>query len=647
MTGDEVVELSDAATTSNLNGPRPSLRFACHIKPGESIPGLLARGVRKHVMEHSSIALDGAGIRSHAPGDIQMLTAGEAVRLADLLRTAAKTLHSVRGTLGRGRVQVFGDLMLPANTLEQRKRRISPLSLALKPYHRSNWLNRFLPYCPESGELLVDTCEHCGHQLGWRSTWGIEVCEACEEKIIPSDEACLPANLNDDYSGFCELWALESGRRDRAREALPPALREADLSAMLPLSLRLAALFETGDTYKSTVDSIKKMPEPAIAKVVTSSFAIIRQWPEGPREQLEKMVDLLGDDHDDFITLWNWLKRLSSVKGSGLGQSNLMISVLPQLRGSVWHSFKQDTRSYTSQEALIKLSTKSPRLRRLATEGIVPTRTLPSRSRKNRQYDADAIDTIEAQVRDHLTFAAASQKLGIPVYGVEQSVQLGAAQVLDSPAMTVLYDDLQLSSDGISNLIERILSKRIIGTRSEKTVSLKNCALAFAGGEKPWGAILNGLRSGAIPFWGCAKGYSLNDIYVERNALSDLITNQPEEHLRSITTQAWVTKEDAEDLLSTSLKGLQSAVESGRLNFERRGMGYAADKLEVLKLARTIASIKELVHVLQTHPGKLSTHRSLAGMKKIGFGYCRSTLIKRGVLPSLPDIESDARECQF
>ena len=616
---------------------RPRLRFAVNAANDESIPGMLAKGVREHVMEYLSIALDGANIKRYTPGAIQILTKEEAARLAHVLRVEPAIVLARTGIARSNKLVAFDDLILQKDTFEFRQRRIGPAALKVADHHRSSWLNRFLPYCPVTGELLVSQCDHCDHSLGWFSTWGIAVCERCGETVSSSREEGLPDEMMDSYRAFSDLWSLEKDRRTGARKLLPIAFDGKDFSVLFSLSLKLAALFHFGSTKKCELRNLKDVPSRELASIVASSYDIVKAWPESLTNGLETLVAPLSDRHSEFIHIWAWLKKAGNPKISGTEQSDVLLAAMPELAGNVWRSFKQDVRTYTSSEALLKLGTKSPRLRKLADGKHVPTWTLPSRSRSNRRYDADSIDELARNVKDSTTFASASQKHGIPVYGVEQLAAIREIELYDNASMAILFDRVRLSSSSIDNLIKSIVVQRKKFTRSRQAVALKDCATIFSGGEKPWGVILKGLGDGTIPFWGCERGFNLRDIYIDRDSLEHLTGPKSSKIRPNFELQEWVTKEDAQDLLSTSVKGVQAAIDSGQLQFDKKGKGFAQDKETVLKLARKIASVGELCYILRVHPKKLATHRSMTGLSKTGFGYCRASLIKRGVLPTLAE----------
>jgi hypothetical protein len=490
-----------------------------------------------------------------------------------------------------------------------------------------------------SGEMLVDTCGNCEHPLGWRSTWGIGVCEACEETVSSSNEADLPAMLKEHYLRFSELWALEEDRRHRARKLLPVELENADFTSLLPLSIKLSAMFHFGSTENTTIESIKAQPAPILAKIVSSSYGLLSAWPISFKNQLNNLVEDFDDDHDQFIQVWNWLKKAANPTLSGLGQSDLLLSAMPDLSGSVWHAFKQEKRTYTSQESLLKLGTQSLRLRKLASEKVVPTKKLPSLTRGNCQYDAEAIDELEKMKRDSITFAGASQQLEIPVYGVEQLFSCGIITGCESVGMSILFDDIRLSASGLRRTIAMIVDQCQSTCPPQNAVRLKDCSMIFAGREKPWGPICEGLIDGSIPFWGCGQGYKLRDVFVERNALHHLKEQALLQNSRRLNRQAWVTKQDAEDLLNTSFKGVNAAIKENYLEFYRKGTGLAQDKRVVLELAQKIASVRELSYVLEIPPKKLSHHCAVIGLKKLGFGYCRASLIERKVLPAFSNYQ--------
>ncbi|MEG4930195.1 TniQ family protein [Microcoleus sp. F10-B2] len=58
----------------------------------------------------------------------------------------------------------FHGLWLPANSIDIRTRRFAPTFLAKEGYHHAAWELKFLPFCPETWDILQSHCNTCKSQ---------------------------------------------------------------------------------------------------------------------------------------------------------------------------------------------------------------------------------------------------------------------------------------------------------------------------------------------------------------------------------------------------------------------------------------------------------------------------------------------------
>lgn len=153
--------------------------------------------MRAHVLVRTRLVLDAAGVSIKHAGWSQLSTPEELRRIAHVVRCEPHQLIGRAGERvesGTGLFAVdaqFGRLIIPRAYLEFDSRRIAPLSLRRRDYHRVDWMNLLLPYCPESFEMLVSSCARCGADLGWRYAWGVGNCDICREIVDPSAEPGL------------------------------------------------------------------------------------------------------------------------------------------------------------------------------------------------------------------------------------------------------------------------------------------------------------------------------------------------------------------------------------------------------------------------------------------------------------------------
>src|SRR3546814_3211979 len=120
------------------------LRFPVIPYADESLPGLVARATREHVLEMTSVVRPRAGLRISEPAAICQAPAEELDRLAQVLRCEREDrCHRThcyfphawrRGPASFGAAGVYGEDIL----IE--RRRISLVTLKNSAHHRAGWL---------------------------------------------------------------------------------------------------------------------------------------------------------------------------------------------------------------------------------------------------------------------------------------------------------------------------------------------------------------------------------------------------------------------------------------------------------------------------------------------------------------------------
>jgi len=264
------------------------VRFETELASDESIPGALVRAVTAHVLYRTQPVLQAAGINITRPGHVQILERAELGHLAHVIRYAPDRLNAIRGQrvmtreegITHQRVH-FGNVHMLRSHMDLERRRISPLSLQLSNHHRLPWLNSLLPYCPVSFERLVHECPACEKPLGWRMTWGVGICEHCEQAIPPSPEPLLPKHMREDYCLFARLSSAVPDEWSAARKALPSALHEVGSATLIRMALRIGFLMQNPMIANVRMHAAPELPVDVLTNVVTDGARMLRSWPTG------------------------------------------------------------------------------------------------------------------------------------------------------------------------------------------------------------------------------------------------------------------------------------------------------------------------------------------------------------------------------
>jgi hypothetical protein len=204
--------------------------------PDESLMGHLARIAADNSHVDVCQALARSGYVTKKPNSLPTHHHDQAPRIAHLLKVDE---DDVRRRLIAGRhaaaravtIDWFG-AVFRGDYRDPETRRVSPLALREKPYHRSIWEIRVFGFCPDSREKLLERCPVCTRKQGWNRARGIFMCDFC---VDDRGNACV--DLRDfpqevvevaDEEGLRFVTDLVSPlreRQDRAVGLLPEPLR--------------------------------------------------------------------------------------------------------------------------------------------------------------------------------------------------------------------------------------------------------------------------------------------------------------------------------------------------------------------------------------------------------------------------------------
>lgn len=202
----------------DLRQLRPVL-FPLDPIPGETLRGYAGRVSEHNCYENPAQLLSVANIAApklwHSDLDLD--------RLAQLYNVGTDRLErmAVRPITDSNKTVRWQGLILPRSVLRKEYCPVSPAALARAPHHRHTWSIRYLSFCSEDWNLLIDTCpeEACGAKLRWHNG-PIHRCGSCHsdlrnaksQSIRPEDRALLKV--------AADLVSHELGAREEALKGL-------------------------------------------------------------------------------------------------------------------------------------------------------------------------------------------------------------------------------------------------------------------------------------------------------------------------------------------------------------------------------------------------------------------------------------------
>lgn len=621
--------------------PISKLRFETIPFPDESIPGVVARGVSEHVLHHIGMAFDAAGVTCSRPGLSQLLPREDLDRLAVMLQCEPEALSALAGTRSllegsksHQRVQ-FGDLTVLRANLDLRKRRISPISLQTANYHRVAWLNRLLPYCPESLERLVDVCGHCSSPLEWLRTWGVAVCETCDQEVPASTEAPLPAGLADGYRLFASLMSPLASQRMAARSSLPARLQEESYATLVRLASRIGLVMSDENVANFGQYLLRDMPPADLASVLSTGAEFLFDWPVSFKAAVQARTDALRSDLRAFHKWRLIMRRLGTEKLEGPEQARLILEVFPDLHATFARSFASPEAFYLSHEASQIMGVSNRKLNDAIEAGALELTELPGVRRRRVQLSARHVDHVAQLLRSSPMINSLPGALGLPHYGVEQMVAYDLLEWEPDPAVCVIREWPCLKPVSVETFFITLGAALSTTDAPGDAIPLANASRFIGGREKPWGAVIAAICSGDLPAWRSGPNLDTRDIIVRPDDLKRFNNIEFEPPPTDFPYSRTISKYDCAELLNISSRSVQIVESDLRLAFARSGRADIIDKSAVIDIAQLMASPAEIGRHLGISSWDVACHMKQLGVQKISVGWDRAQLTMMELLPPI------------
>ncbi|WP_181565981.1 TniQ family protein, partial [Aerococcus urinae] len=281
-----------------IRPPHPDLqRLVVPVSPipGESLTGLLARAAHQNFVSRAEHLLSHAGIVKGTLGSVATCHATQRKELAALIGVAADEIEPLfyskaerRGGYG-AEIEIRG-IRLSLRCREGRHRRVAPASLRLSPHHRLLWEFRFIHWCAETYQYLVDRCGACGRQLGWNKYGGIQFCERCGADLREQDVEYVDEQFRDIAKALSGLVDCADGSR-KFRSGLHEDLIGLNEFDLLKLVLILASDFAWNprEVHLALCDS-SRATAPSL-ETWARGLDRLHRWPEDIDRYLSKYID--------------------------------------------------------------------------------------------------------------------------------------------------------------------------------------------------------------------------------------------------------------------------------------------------------------------------------------------------------------------
>ncbi len=284
--------------------------------PGEPLVSVIARTADENVVGKLSTLLAHIDVDVGLPEFFAFTNQGSCLPLASLLSVStddvASRLYPRIGNEG-SQVSYFG-LSLPRRYIEAKRRRVAPAGLQKAPYDRMAWSIRALSYCPETMQLLISVCPHCGRVLNWTDTRGPTNCGRCGLSLLDANPGYAPELSRDDLRQIAELVSFDTDTRARALSDLP-----------MPF-----AGWPSGDVFTSILE-LSILTICADRKVETKTLCNWRNrdFSYATPECLSQGLHLMMNWADQFPSL---VAKIAKIEMNEDGRNSVLVALRPLLK---------------------------------------------------------------------------------------------------------------------------------------------------------------------------------------------------------------------------------------------------------------------------------------------------------------------------
>ena len=382
-------------------------------------------------------------------------------------------------------------------------------TLRTYPFHRMAWMNRLLPYCEVSYELLRSDCSNCFKALRWKNSCGIGVCESCEAEVSPSSEPSLPAGDRDNYAVFADLLSANPKRHRDALSRLSPPLRTLDHNTLVEMVLGVGTRVVAAETQREQYierKAMHRLPPEYLGAVIARGIGMMRNWPDDLRTWARERAETLRDDRHAFLAHRAALRRLGARGRVSPAQATAMREALGDLFAKEQRSFATPQTTALKFEASAMLGTTNGTLAELAKLGHISEETIPGRSRDHVRYSMAELMEVRRAQTESRTWPEVSRAIGIPLYGMEQLCCTGRLDRETNAAAQYLRGTWSITTASRDTLWDEIRQNAIQGVLPKGTKPLGTAIRRIGGRLKPWGPIFDALSGPAsqpfpMRFW--------------------------------------------------------------------------------------------------------------------------------------------------
>jgi hypothetical protein len=284
MTDTRLLDTPDEALGTS-SAHRRRLIFRLDVFEDESLLGFAARAARPSEVTQMTDVLALAGIITAKPVTAPRMFASSAGDLAKVLRLdeteVVRRMYRDVEASSPVRLMDFFGVNIPACHREPRVRRVSPLALTHKSYHRAAWELRPLTFDGPTMQLLISQCEACLQTFGWRRSHEAHRCEHCGADIRAMSASSVAFEDRVPCSFAAGLVDPIPRVRAQTRAMVPAPLLTLDDGELFDLCVRLATIDRARTVWRGGAALAQELASTTWNSALLAKGArIVLGWPE-------------------------------------------------------------------------------------------------------------------------------------------------------------------------------------------------------------------------------------------------------------------------------------------------------------------------------------------------------------------------------
>jgi hypothetical protein len=513
----------------------------------ESLRGGLSRAFARAGLSNSWTMLREAGLKHRNRVIVSEDPNIDIGALAEALQVSREEiLHRRYPEVSLGIREFFG-LQIPHSNFETRTRQFSPTYLREFGHHHAAWELKFLPFCPETYDVLQTTCMMCkpetGHTQGWtRTLTPVDCCDECGRRLGNQPAHKVPEHMRPALNIVARIVSPDLTKRKTFAEFIPTQLTANSPQQMLDAILGL--------TRHLAIPKSRRDEDGRLVRLHLACEAVSK-WPTGLDHldftasktgailpPLMRQYAALGVEPPSVVgkTALNW-PRVNAASDTCLTQKfNAGSHLVGLARASRLAGLSSDLLHQVWNSGLLT--------RRYRFHG---TKMLPAFDTHELVFFADAW-------KARVSAASVGQRLGIPAYGLEQCALLNVFPPHD---LTLINDGYYFDPQLIDETLNRLKQRSV--AVSGNLVSIRGALRRTSGGVKPWGFLLKALLEGILPFkYNSQSGEKLSGcLLVSQACMLEQLPNLMEKAASSVTgLTSQISQKDALEILNCGSSSL-------------------------------------------------------------------------------------------